>query len=71
MCETNSPHIYLCLRIGLIALIDVQMEWFLQTDWYSVNSRHNCPLVIHVIQFEKKSPLNTIRVRVRVRMRTK
>lgn len=34
--ETNSPHIYLCLRIGLIALIDVQMDLFLQTNWYSV-----------------------------------
>lgn len=71
MCGINSPHIYLCLRIGLIALIDVQMEWFLQTNWYSVSSRHNCPIVIHVIQFEKKVTLNTIRVRVRVRMRTK
>lgn len=36
MYETNSPHIYLCLRIGLIALIDVQMDLFLQTNWYSV-----------------------------------
>lgn len=41
--ETNSPHIYLCLRIGLIALIDVQMDLFLQTNWYSVQQQTQLP----------------------------